>query len=32
MTDKAWLNLIALSRHNFGNDQFPFFRELPELI
>lgn len=32
MTDKAWLNIIALSRHTFSNEGFPFFRELPELI
>ena len=28
--DKAWLNIIALSRHHFGSDSLAFFRELPD--
>ena len=32
LNDKAWLNILALSRHTFGKEGFPFFRELPDLI
>ena len=32
ITDKAWLNIIALPKYTFGNEGFPFFRELPDLI
>lgn len=28
MSDKLWLNIIALSRHLFAHDHSPFFREL----
>jgi len=32
ITDKAWTNILALSRHCFGQDQVPFFRELPDFM
>lgn len=32
MDQKAWLNILALSRHKFGNDHTFFFKELPERI
>lgn len=32
LSDKQWLNILAMSRHHFGKDPIPFFRELPELI
>jgi dynein heavy chain len=32
ITDKVWLNILALSRHHFGNDPLAFFRELPDSI
>jgi len=30
MSDKIWLNVIALSRHHFGQDPLAFYRDLPE--
>jgi dynein heavy chain len=30
ITDKAWMNILALSKHFFGGDSLAFFRELPE--
>ena len=32
LNDNAWLNIIALSKHRFSNDQQPFFRELVDLV
>lgn len=32
MDNKTWLNILALSRHKFGNDHTYFFKELPERI
>jgi len=32
MTEKVWLNIIQLSRHQFGIDMNPFFREILENI
>eukprot|EP00928_Gymnodinium_smaydae_P031101 TRINITY_DN22944_c0_g4_i1.p1 TRINITY_DN22944_c0_g4~~TRINITY_DN22944_c0_g4_i1.p1 ORF type:complete len:1938 (-),score=445.97 TRINITY_DN22944_c0_g4_i1:215-5482(-) len=32
MSDKVWLNILALTRHPFGVDQMLFFRELVDLI
>jgi len=32
MDQKVWLNILALSRHKFGNDHTFFFKELPERI
>jgi len=32
MDQKAWLNILALSKHKFGNDHTFFFKELPERI
>lgn len=32
MDDKRWLNIVALSKHKFGNDHSFFFKELPERI
>jgi len=32
MDNKTWLNILALSRHKFGNDHTFFFKELPERI
>ena len=32
ISDKVWLNLLALSRHHFSGDNIAFFRELPEFI
>lgn len=32
MDQKVWLNILALSRHKFGNDHQFFFKELPDLI
>jgi hypothetical protein len=32
INDKIWLNIIALSRHNFGpaNEAIPVFKDLPD--
>lgn len=30
ITDKSWLNILALSRHHFNGDNMAFFRELPD--
>jgi len=30
ITDKIWLNILALSRHCFGTSPIPFFKELPD--
>ena len=30
ITDKAWLNILALSKHHFGSDPLAFFRDLPD--
>lgn len=30
ITDKSWLNVLALSRHHFNGDNIAFFRELPD--
>ena len=30
ITEKAWLNILALSRHHFGRETVAFFRELPD--
>jgi len=34
LSDKVWLNILALSRHSFGpgKDGLSFFRDLPESI
>lgn len=32
ITDKVWLNILALSRHHFGSDPLAFFRDLPDSI
>eukprot|EP00931_Biecheleriopsis_adriatica_P081370 TRINITY_DN5469_c0_g1_i3.p1 TRINITY_DN5469_c0_g1~~TRINITY_DN5469_c0_g1_i3.p1 ORF type:complete len:4660 (-),score=1275.41 TRINITY_DN5469_c0_g1_i3:88-14067(-) len=32
MGDKAWLNAIQLTRHSFGHEQLPLFRDLTELL
>lgn len=32
MDQKVWLNIVALSRHKFGNDHSFFYKELPERI
>jgi len=32
MGEKAWLNAIQLTRHGFGRDQNPIFRELTDLL
>jgi len=32
MNDKAWLNAIQLTRHCFGHEQSPLFRDLTELL
>jgi len=32
MQDKTWLNLKALSKHKFANDNICFFKELPDRI
>lgn len=32
ITEKAWLNILALSRHHFAGDNLAFFRELPECM
>ena len=29
---KVWLNILALSRHNFNTEPIPFFRDLPEVM
>lgn len=30
ITEKAWLNVLALSRHHFAKESVAFYRELPE--
>jgi dynein heavy chain len=30
ITEKAWLNILALSRHHFARETVAFFRELPD--
>jgi len=33
VTDKIWLNILALSRHNFAHESgVTFFKELPDMI
>lgn len=32
MDNKVWLNIVALSKHKFGNDHSFFYKELPERI
>ena len=32
MDMKTWLNIVALSKHKFGNDHSFFYKELPERI
>jgi hypothetical protein len=32
LQDKAWLNIIAISRHHFNGDPLAFFREVPDSI
>lgn len=32
INEKAWLNAIQLSKHQFGSDPLAFFRELPDSI
>jgi len=32
ISDKQWLNVLALSRHHFGSDPLAFFRDLPDSI
>ncbi|CAE7640135.1 DNAH8 [Symbiodinium pilosum] len=32
MGEKAWLNAIQLTRHGFGRDQIPIFRDLTDLL
>lgn len=32
LSEKSWLNVIQLSRHQFANDPLAFFRELPDSI
>lgn len=32
MDQKVWLNIVALSKHKFGNDHSFFYKELPERI
>jgi len=32
MDQKVWLNIVALSKHKFGNDHLYFFKDLPEKI
>jgi dynein heavy chain len=32
MSDKVWLNLLQLSRHNFGGEQSPFFKDVVDTI
>merc|ERR1719172_440449 len=32
MLDKVWLNLLALSRHAFGQEQLLFYREIVDFI
>jgi dynein heavy chain len=32
ISDKMWLNVMALSRHVFASEPIAFFRELPELV
>ncbi len=32
LSDKVWLNIIALSRHAFGTETLLFFREIVDLI
>jgi len=32
MNEKVWLNAIQLTRHSFGRDQIPLFRDLTDLL
>jgi dynein heavy chain len=32
MVDKVWLNILAISRHAFGQEQLLFFREIVDFI
>lgn len=32
MDQKTWLNIVALSKHKFGNEHNFFFKDLPERI
>lgn len=32
MDQKAWLNIVALTKHKFNQDHQPFFKDLPEKI
>lgn len=32
MDQKVWLNIVALSKHKFGNDHSFFYKELPDRI
>ena len=32
MLDKVWLNILALSRHQFGQEQLIFYREIVDFI
>jgi dynein heavy chain len=32
MLDKVWLNILAISRHTFGQEQLLFFREIVDFI
>jgi dynein heavy chain len=32
MDQKVWLNIVALSKHKFGNDRVFFFKDLPDKI
>ncbi|KAL4479549.1 hypothetical protein ABPG72_018535, partial [Tetrahymena utriculariae] len=32
LEDNQWLNILALSKHTFSHQTFPFFKELPDLI
>jgi dynein heavy chain len=32
LSDKIWLNIIALSKHHFCGDPLAFFRDLPESL
>merc|ERR1719399_2730296 len=32
MLDKVWLNILAIPRHTFGQEQLLFFREIVDFI
>ena len=32
ISDKTWMNIIAISNHKFSNESMPFFKNLPDSI